>query len=98
MSLTTQEKIELLNKYSHEVVYEDFYEFPEEYIPLLKMVDFRKVIVEDGDYSVYATVELDGELFLKIFQTSSWVGEYGDSDGFLPAEKYTYTEERYRHV
>lgn len=99
MSLTTEEKIKLLNKYSHEVIYDDIFEFPEEYRDLLKTVYKRSVLEDtDGDYSEEIVIDFDREEFLKIYKYSSWAGEYGDSEGFLPAEKYIYTEERYRHV
>lgn len=99
MSLTTEEKIKLLNEYSYEVIYDDLFEFPEEYRNLLKTVYKRSVLEDtDGDYSEEVVIDFDGEEFLKVYKYSSWTGEYGDSEGFLPAEKYTYTEERYRHV
>lgn len=99
MSLTTQEKIDLLNEHSYEVVESDYYEFPEEFRSLVEVVYERRVLEDtDGDYSMEIVVNFDGEEFLKVYKYSSWVGEYGDSEGFLSAEKYTYTEERYRHV
>lgn len=96
--MNLEEKQEILNRYFDEVIHEDPYEIPEDVYEKIRTLDERREGISDGDSTIYQTVDFDGDVFMTEYQYSSWIGTYGESKGFLPAEKYIYTEERYRHV
>lgn len=96
--MNLEEKQEVLNEHFNEIINEDPYEISQDIYQKINIINERRVSSGDGDTTIYLTVDFDTDLFMAEYQYSSWVGTFGESKGFLPAEKYTYTEGRYRHV